>query len=125
MEFRRRGPVLIADDDPVTREGLSEFLAQLGYEVVPAADGQDAMNLLLGGLAPCLLIIDLAMPHLRGDELLKYLQSDPQLRFMPVLVVTGAPEQMGHAVADAVLTKPVDMVALLAHVRRLTAAVAK
>jgi CheY-like chemotaxis protein len=121
VAFRRRGPILIADDDAATRDGLSEFLTQLGYAVLPVADGQEAMNLVVGGLAPSLLIVDLAMPHLRGDELLKYLQSDPELRLVPVLVVTGAPERMGHAVADAILTKPVDLVALLAHVKRLTA----
>jgi CheY-like chemotaxis protein len=122
VPFRRRGPIVIADDDPATLEGLTEFLTEFGFSVVPLRDGQDAMNLLVGGLVPALLIVDLAMPHLRGDELLKYLQSDPELRFVPVLVVTGAPEQIGHAVADAILPKPVDLVALLSHVRRLTSA---
>jgi CheY-like chemotaxis protein len=121
MGFLRRAPILIADDDAATREGLTEFLEQFGYTVVPVADGQDAMNRLVGGLAPSLLIVDLDMP-LRGNELLKYVQSDPELRLVPVLVVTGAPEQMGHAVADAILTKPINLVTLLAHVRRLTAA---
>ena len=122
MPFRRRGPIVIADDDAATLEGLTEFLAELGFSVVPVRDGQAAMNLIVGGLVPSLLIVDLAMPHLRGDELLKYLQSDPELRFVPVLVVTGAPEQIGHAVADAILPKPIDLVALLSHVRRLTSA---
>lgn len=119
MARRRRSPILVVDDDRATREGLAEFLTQLGYSALACEDGQHAMDLLVGGLEPSLLIVDLAMPHLRGDELLKYMHSDPELRLVPVLVVTGAPEQMGHAVADAVLTKPVDLVTLLAQVRRV------
>jgi CheY-like chemotaxis protein len=122
MRSRRRGPILIADDDAVTLDGLSEFLTQFGYRVVPARDGQQAMNLLVEGLHPSLLIIDLAMPNVCGDELLKYVHTDPDLRLVPVLVVTGAPERLGRTVADAVVQKPVDLISLLAHVKRLTTA---
>jgi two-component system chemotaxis response regulator CheY len=117
-----RRPILIADDDAVTLDGLTEFLAELGYRIAPARNGQEAMNLLTGGLVPSLFIVDLAMPQLGGDELLKYVQSDPELRFVPVLVVTGAPEKVGRTVADAVLEKPVNLAALLSQVQRLTAA---
>jgi CheY-like chemotaxis protein len=118
----RRGPILIADDDAVTLDGLIEFLTEFGYRVTAARNGQEAMNLLTGGLVPSLFIVDLAMPHLGGDELLKYVQSDPELRFVPVLVVTGAPEKIGRTVADAVLEKPVNLAVLLSQVQRLTSA---
>lgn len=121
MRLRRRGPILIADDDVATLDGLTEFLTEVGFQVVAARDGQQAMNLLVEGLEPSLFIVDLAMPNLGGDEVLKYVQSDPQLRLVPVIVVTAAPERIGRTVADAVIAKPVDVVALLSHVRRLTA----
>lgn len=117
-----RGPILIADDDAVTLDGLTEFLAEFGYRIAPARNGQEAMNLLTSGLIPSLFIVDLAMPQLGGDELLKYVQSDPELRFVPVLVVTGAPERVGRTVADAVLEKPVNLAVLLSQVQRLTSA---
>lgn len=117
-----RRPILIADDDAVTLDGLTEFLAELGYRIAPARNGQEAMNLLTGGLVPSLFIVDLAMPQLGGDELLRYVQSDPELRFVPVLVVTGAPERVGRTVADAVLEKPLNLAVLLSQVQRLTAA---
>lgn len=116
-----RGPILIADDDAVTLDGLTEFLAEFGHRIVPVRNGQEAMNLLTGGLVPSLFIVDLAMPHLGGDELLRYVQSDPVLRLVPVLVVTGAPEKVGRTVADAVLEKPVNLAKLLSHVKRLMA----
>ena len=121
MGANRRGPILIADDDAVTLDGLTEFLAEFGYRIAPARNGQEALNLLTGGLVPSLFIVDLAMPQLGGDELLKYVQSDPELRFVPVLVVTGAPEKVGRTVADAVLEKPVNLALLLSQVQRLTA----
>jgi two-component system, sensor histidine kinase and response regulator len=115
----RRGPILVADDDEATREGLREFLSQAGYRVVAVRDGQEAMNLLVDGLQPSLLILDVSMPSLRGDELLKYVQSDSELRFVPVLIVTGAPEQCARTVADHILSKPLNLITLLAHIRRL------
>jgi CheY-like chemotaxis protein len=118
---KQRGPILIADDDAATREGLWEFLTGAGYSVVAARDGQEAMDFLLTGVVPSLLLIDLAMPHLAGTELLRYVQSDPELRFVPVLVVTGAPERVGRTVADAIIAKPVNPPDLLEHVHRLTA----
>lgn len=120
MPLRRIGPILLADDDEATLVGLSEFLTELGYQVVAVRNGQEAMNLLVDGLKPSLLMIDLAMPQVEGAELLKYVQADPELRLVPVLVVTGAPDRIGHAVADAIVTKPVNLAALLGDVQRLT-----
>lgn len=120
MRSWRRRPILLAEDDAATRDGLAELLTGLGYGVIPARNGQEGMDLLVGGLNPSLLIVDIGMPHLGGTELLKYVASDPVLRLVPVLIVTGSPERVGRAVADVVLTKPIDLVALVGHVRRLT-----
>lgn len=120
MSAIRRGPILIADDDAGTLDGMTEFLSEVGYRVAPARNGQEAMNLLTGGLVPSLFIVDLAMPQLGGDELLKYVQSDPELRFVPVLIVTGAPDKAARTIADVVLEKPVNLALLLAQVQRLT-----
>ena len=119
VRWKRSNPILIADDDVATRDGLRELLTEFGYKVETAADGQDAMNQLLGGLVPGLLIVDISMPNVAGDELLKYVQSDPVLREIPVLVVTGNPERVGRAVSDAVIEKPVNVISLVAHVQRL------
>jgi CheY-like chemotaxis protein len=115
-----RGPILIADDDRATREGLAEFLVEFGYEVTAAKNGQEAMDRLLEGLKPSMVIVDLTMPHVGGEDLSRYLQSDPELRHLPVVVVTGSPELIGRTAADAVLEKPVNLIALLTLVKRLT-----
>jgi CheY-like chemotaxis protein len=115
-----RGPILIADDDSATREGLVEFLSEFGYKVATARNGQEAMDRLLEGLKPSVLIVDLTMPHVGGEDLTRYLQSDPELRHLPVIVVTGSPELIGRTAADAVLEKPVNLIALLGLVKRLS-----
>jgi CheY-like chemotaxis protein len=117
----RSGPILIAEDDAATLAGLTEFLTDAGYDVLSARDGQEAMDVLLSGTTPILSILDISMPHLAGNELLRYLQTDPVLRFVPVLVVTGAPERVGRAIADAIILKPLNLPSLLDQVRRLTA----
>ena len=60
------------------------------------------------------------MPQVGGEDLTRYLQSDPELRHLPVVVVTGSPERLGRTAADAVLEKPVNLIALLNLVKRLT-----
>ena len=121
----RRTTILIADDDGATREGLAEFLAQFGYEVTAARNGQEAMDYLLEGLRPSVIILDLTMPQVGGEDLSRYLHSDPELRQLPVVVVTGSPELIGRTVADAVLEKPVNLIALLTLIKRLTASPAR
>ena len=120
VRWKRRDPILVADDDAATLDGLRELLTEFGYKVVTATDGQQAMNLLVGGLVPSLLIVDIGMPNVGGEELLKYVQSDPDLRHIPVLVVTGTPERIGRTVADAIIEKPVNVIALVSHVQKLT-----
>ena len=120
VRWKRRDPILVADDDAATLDGLRELLTEFGYKVVTATDGQQAMNLLVGGLVPSLLIVDIGMPNVGGEELLKYVQSDPDLRHIPVLVVTGTPERIGRTVADAIIEKPVNVISLVSHVQRLT-----
>jgi two-component system, cell cycle response regulator DivK len=115
-----RGPILVAEDDPATLEGLTEFLSEFGYAVVPARNGQQAMDRLLQGVTPSLVILDISMPEVGGEELSKYMQADPELRLVPVVVVTGSPDRIGRTASAAVLEKPLNLISLLALVKRLT-----
>ena len=78
--------ILVADDEKNIREGLREALALDGYEVVTAADGQEALEEVTRGEVD-LLITDLKMPRLSGEELLKSVTA--QLPTMPVIILTG------------------------------------
>lgn len=109
---------MLVEDDADTRELLLTVLTDGGYEVVMAADGQQAIDLLDGGLRPCIVIVDLALPHVSGGNLLKYMQTDPDFRTIPAVVVSGLPRERINVVADAILLKPCEPQTLLDTVKR-------
>jgi uncharacterized protein (TIGR02266 family) len=90
MIERRPKRILVADDTLPMRIMLQDVLLEAGYEVVTAADGQEAWDLLLEeGKKLDLLILDLLMPRMTGFEIMEKL---PELHLQParrVLVVTG------------------------------------
>lgn len=114
-----RAPVMLVEDDADTRKLLKQVLADGGYPVVTASDGQQAIDILESGIRPCIIIVDLAMPHVSGHDLLKYMHSDPEFRTIPAIVVSGLPRDQINVVADAILLKPCEPDVLLENVRKL------
>jgi len=88
------GTILIADDESYLRESLRELFAAQGYTVLEAGDGTEVMRLLRDSSADTILL-DLKMPKLDGISTLKALKKDPELRRIPVVIVTafGGSEQ--------------------------------
>ncbi len=115
--------ILVADDEKNIREGLREALALDGYEVATAADGREALDAVSRG-AVDLLITDLKMPRLSGEELLKNVTA--QYPTMPVIILTGhgtieSAVQAMHDGAYDFLTKPVNLDRLSLLVKRALA----
>jgi CheY-like chemotaxis protein len=110
--------ILLVEDDADTSAALYQMLRKAGYSVLSADDGQQALDLLMRGIRPRLMIVDLLLPNVSGTELLHYIQTDPDLRTIPRIVVTGVREEV-HVVADMLFRKPVDPDELLAAVLRL------
>lgn len=109
--------VLIVEDDPVVRDALYECLTDLGHRVIAAPDGEAALAILRAGPLPSLALVDLRMPGLSGEQLVLELRRDPALASLPVVIVSA--ERDARSVAsrlgvDGVLTKPIDVDALLA-----------
>jgi CheY-like chemotaxis protein len=114
------GNVLIVEDDPEVREMIRELLSTEGFHAVAAVDGLDALHLLRtvrhrAPETPCLVLLDLKMPRLGGNEFRRAQLGDPTVANVPVAVMSGASdlEQRGAAMgAVATLPKPlnVDMV---------------
>jgi two-component system, NtrC family, response regulator AtoC len=106
------GTILIADDESYLRESLRELFAAQGYTVLEAADGTEVMRLLRDSSADTILL-DLKMPKLDGISTLKALKKDPELRRIPVVIVTafGGSEQTIEGMkagAYDYVTKPFD-----------------
>jgi CheY-like chemotaxis protein len=82
-----RGVVLVVDDEAAVRDLSRRILERTGYGVLEAADGQQALELVMGGAQVDFLIVDLQMPIMRGEELARRVRAvRPELR---VLYVTG------------------------------------
>jgi DNA-binding response OmpR family regulator len=109
----RNSPILIVDDDPLFRDAVQTALTLNGYRVVLAADGREALRALETEL-PAIMLLDLHMPHLDGEAVLRELQA--RRLQLPVLLLTAADE--GEAVARrfglaAYLPKPIAVPGLL------------
>jgi CheY-like chemotaxis protein len=118
-----RHRILLVDDDRSTLSGLFMVLVHAGYSVLTADDGQQALDLLDRGVHPRAIIMDLKLPKVSGWEVLKHIQTDPDLRKIPILIVTaGEPEDVRDVIADAILFKPLDLDEVLVEIGRLTAA---
>jgi CheY-like chemotaxis protein len=81
--------VLLVDDDLDILEGLAELLADEGYDVATATDGQSALNQLRTGRHPCAILLDLMMPGMNGWDFRAEQMADDDLKDIPVVVITA------------------------------------
>lgn len=82
------GYILIVDDDPDAREILSRIVESMGLRFKQACDGQEALDLIREE-QPTLIFLDLMMPRVNGFIVLSYLQSNPALRTIKVIVLSA------------------------------------
>jgi adenylate cyclase len=85
----------VVDDDPTNVEVLRVRLSAQGYEVVTAADGDEALQR-ARTLEPDLVLLDVMMPKLDGISVLKKLKADITPRFVPIILVTAKVETPRH-----------------------------
>jgi len=115
-----RPTVLIVDDDPATCAALIERLAEDGLASEAVHDGVTALQRAIA-LRPQLIVLDLALPELSGDQVFQRLQADHRTRYTPVVFLTGSSrrdDKVRHlmAGADDYVTKPFDLDELAARV---------
>lgn len=114
--------IMTVDDSPTFRQMLSLTLRGAGYEVLEAADGQEAIDQLNRGEEIDMLITDLHMPHVNGLDLIQRVRSDVANRFLPILMLTceshEEPKRQGRRVgASGWMVKPFQPEQLLGMVR--------
>jgi two-component system, OmpR family, response regulator CpxR len=111
-----RAPVLLVDDDAAFRDMVQEVLEQAGYDVYCAGDGKEALAVLHeADPAPGLILLDMMMPVMSGEEMLAALKQVHALAAIPVTIVSGTEEPPEGA---SYLSKPVDIAALLGLVEK-------
>ncbi len=88
------GSLLVVDDDEQNREMLARYLKRQGHTVAVAADGHEALGIIKTNSID-LVLLDILMPGVDGYQVLEYLKSDPFLRDIPVIMVSGLEEMDG------------------------------
>jgi DNA-binding response OmpR family regulator len=101
--------ILAVEDDPDIMLLLSEVLAEEGYTVVTARRGEDAVE--AAQSQPIgLLLLDLGLPDLHGNDVLVRLKSSPYTSDVPIIVITANPQDLRNSsFVEAVIAKPFDL----------------
>jgi two-component system cell cycle response regulator len=115
-----RGTILIVDDNPQILSIMSDLLGPLGYQIVCASGGREAIDQ-AAAAPPDLVLLDVMMPGMDGFEVCRRIRADAQLAQVPIILVTalddGASRVQGFdAGADEFISKPFDYVELRARV---------
>jgi DNA-binding response OmpR family regulator len=107
---RRKGPILVIDDEPYVLRSLSYLLTREGYVVETASDGEEGLAR-VRELHPPLVFLDIMMPRMNGYEVCKRIKQDQQLASTHIIVLSAKGQQVDrdrglmHG-ADEYLTKP-------------------
>lgn len=116
-----RKKILVVEDEHTTRRMLSFNLKQQGYDVLEAADGTAALQL-VPAEKPDLVLMDIMMPGENGFEVIKRIRANPEIAETPIIVLTAraglADRKFAFkAGANDYLTKPINLPDLNARIR--------
>lgn len=116
----RRGNILVVDDAPMNRLTLGRGVLQQGHTVSMAENGQQALEMIRSA-AFDVVLLDIVMPEMDGFQVLEVMKRDPELRGIPVIVISAL-EEMESVIrcinigAEDYLNKPFDPVLLRARI---------
>lgn len=115
--------ILVVDDEPDLLELVSFRLEKSGFRILYSPDAETALEILKTQL-PDLILLDLLLPKLQGDELCKILKKDDRLKDIPVLIFTASiirvPNNFKSIGADDYLLKPFEADELIMKINTLT-----
>lgn len=118
----RAGSVLVVEDDDDIRASVAELLAVEGIDVIDVPDGAAALRYLRSGAPrPSLILLDLMMPVMDGWAFRAAQLEDPDLAFIPVVILSAATDLARHAKeldVDECVAKPLDLPRLLDAIER-------
>lgn len=119
----RNSKILVVDDVPVNIKLQRTYLSAVGYEVVDAKDGEEALEMVESEM-PDLILLDVMMPRMNGFQVCQKLKNGDATRFIPIIMVTALNELEDkikgiEAGADDFICKPFNKLELLARVKSL------
>lgn len=120
---RSRKRILLVEDDTDLARLYRGVLRMAGFEALHVADGWSALRA-IEEEPPDLIVLDIHLPGLRGDELLSELSERPETGQIPAIVVTGSDLDLAVAQAKQILRKPCAPERLVSVVERYVEAAA-
>jgi two-component system, cell cycle response regulator DivK len=116
--------ILLVEDNEVNRDMLTRRLSRLGYDVLPAANGRQGIDLARRE-KPDIVLMDLSVPEIDGWQAARILKSEAGTRHIPVVALTahamvGDRQRALEAGCDEYTTKPVDLLLLVGMIEKLT-----
>ncbi len=116
--------ILVVDDEPDMLEFISTVLQDSGAAVVRASDGEEALREARKEM-PDLMTLDISMPKMDGGQVYEVMRNDPQLKHIPVCIISGKPElrrliyQRTVPPPEGYMDKPIDAKNLLLNIRKI------
>jgi CheY-like chemotaxis protein len=115
--------ILVVDDDEAIRVTVADILADEGYAVRVATNGDEALQLIRTSPLPCLILLDLMMPVMNGWQFAATAAADPDLSRVPICVMSAsASAQVAPTTVVEIARKPLHLDQLLRMVERYGAA---
>ena len=119
--------ILVVEDSPTYLRKIADFLQSLGYEVITAIDGEEALEKAVRE-NPSLIVLDVILPKKNGFQVCRQLKTSPATQDIKILMITSKSQDSDRfwglkQGADEYLTKPFVEEELLANVARLLAGV--
>ncbi|HLA43675.1 MAG TPA: response regulator, partial [Aggregatilineales bacterium] len=123
QEPQEQPRLMVVDDEVSSAQALRLYLVSQGYDVHMEYSGKRALDE-IPRFKPHLLILDLMMPDISGLDVIMKIRSDPKLKYIPVIMITGHDEERRRlqsmiSGADDYLAKPVNKLELLVRVQAL------
>jgi CheY-like chemotaxis protein len=110
--------ILVVDDDHGIREAIAGLLRDQGYDVTVAANGEQALEICRSQPKPDLIVLDLQMPVMDGNEFTRRKDQDPALAHVPVCAITAFRDSAIPRGASVMLRKPLGSADLITVARR-------
>lgn len=115
--------ILVVDDEPAINDIIRLVLEEEGYKVITAANGRQALEL-AASARPDLLLCDVMMPLMDGRSVCRAINRDPELRGIPVVLMSAVPDMLSRADCNyaAFIRKPFDIELVVRTVEKVLAA---
>jgi len=112
LKKRKHNKILIADDNAINQAVIKGLLTNIGFRAILAGDGKEVLDILESGEEVDLILMDLHMPNMRGDEATKKIRENPKYDNIPIIALSAdnlQDEVVKKMGMQGALVKPIDV----------------